>query len=51
MADLAGSVGELRFTVSVTRKETGNVETCEMVGFVDEEKLKQLQDAGILPKE
>lgn len=43
MADLSGAVGELRFTLQITRKETGKVEEVEMVGYLDEEKLKQLQ--------
>jgi hypothetical protein len=50
MAELAGNVGEVRFTVEVTRKETGLVEKIEMVGMVDAEKLKQLQDEGLLAK-
>lgn len=41
--DLSGQVGELRFTVQIARKETGKVEEVEMVGFLDEEKLKALQ--------
>lgn len=43
MPDLSGAVGELRFTVQITRKETGKVEEVEMVGFLDEDKLKELQ--------
>ena len=46
MNALGGEVGELRFTVEVTRKETGKVETYELVGFLDEDKLKELQDGG-----
>lgn len=46
MIELGGQVGELRFTVEVKRKETGKVETYELVGFLDEEKLKELQDGG-----
>jgi hypothetical protein len=41
--NLQGQVGELRFTVEITRKETGKVETVELVGFIDEEKLAELQ--------
>ena len=41
--NLQGQVGELRFTVEITRKETGKVETVEMVGFLDAEKLAELQ--------
>ena len=46
MIELGGQLGELRFTVEVTRKETGKVETYELVGFLDEEKLKEFQDGG-----
>lgn len=44
MSDLSGQVGELRFTLEITRKETGKVETVEMVGFLDEQKLKELNN-------
>lgn len=37
MADLQGKPGELRFTVTVKRAATGKVETCEMVGKVNED--------------
>lgn len=50
MADLSGAVGELRFTVEIKRKETGKVETVELVGFANEEQLKQLQADGVLQK-
>lgn len=43
MPELQGQVGELRFTLHITRKETGKTETVEMVGYLDEEKLKELQ--------
>jgi len=46
MIELGGQVGELRFQVEVKRKETGKIETYELVGFLDEEKLKELQDGG-----
>jgi hypothetical protein len=46
MINLGGQVGELRFTVEVTRKETGKVETYELVGFLDEDKLKELQNGS-----
>jgi len=46
MIELGGEVGELRFTVQVTRKETGKVEEYQLVGFLDEDKLKELQDGG-----
>lgn len=44
MADLQGAVGELSFTLQVTRAETGKVEEYQMVGFLDEDQLKQLQE-------
>lgn len=43
MADLQGQVGELRMTVEIKRKNTGEVEKFDLVGFVDPEKLKELQ--------
>ena len=46
MTALAGQVGELRFVLQVTRKETGKVEEVELVGFLDEDKLKELQNAA-----
>jgi len=41
--NLNGQVGEVKFTLEITRKETGKVETVEMVGFLDEDQLKALQ--------
>lgn len=46
MINLGGQVGELRFKVQITRKETGKVEEVELVGFLDEEKLKELQNGS-----
>lgn len=46
MIELGGQVGELRFTIQVTRKETGAVENYELVGFLDEDKLKELQNGS-----
>lgn len=51
MSDLQGQVGELRMTIEIKRKETGEVEKHELVGFVDEEQLKQLQAEGLVKKE
>lgn len=48
MADLQGQVGEVSFTVQITRKETGQVEEYQMTGFVNEEQLKQLQAEGLI---
>ena len=49
MSELNGQVGELRFNVSVMRKDTGKVETYELVGAIDAkdlEKLKGQSDGG-----
>ena len=46
MINLAGQPGELRFKIQITRKATGKVEEVELVGFLDEEKLKELQNVG-----
>lgn len=46
MIDLNGQAGELRFTIEVKRKETGKVEQYEMIGFLDEDKLKELQNGS-----
>ena len=45
MADLSGVVGEVSFTLSITSKETGETREIPMVGFVNEEQLKALQEA------
>lgn len=39
-------MGELRMTLQITRKETGKVEEVELIGFLDEEKLKELQNGS-----
>lgn len=46
MIELKGQPGELRFTVEIKRKETGQVEQFELVGFLDEDKLKELQNGS-----
>lgn len=46
MPELNGQMGELRFTLEITRKETGKVETVELVGFLDEDKLKELNNGS-----
>jgi hypothetical protein len=43
MIELSGQIGEVRMTVEITRKETGKVETYDLVGFLDEDQLKELQ--------
>ena len=41
MSNLTGQAGELRMSIEVTRKDSGKVETFELIGFTDEEQLKQ----------
>lgn len=51
MSDLKATGGELRATIHVTRKATGKVETFEIIGHTDPEKLKELLEAEKLKKE
>lgn len=46
MSNLGGQMGELRMMLQITRKETGKVEEVELIGYLDEEKLKELQNGG-----
>jgi hypothetical protein len=46
MSELSGQIGEVRMQVQVTRKETGAVENYELVGFLDEDQLKELQNGS-----
>lgn len=46
MTALSGQAGEVRFTLQITRKETGKIEEVELVGFLDEDKLKELQNGS-----
>lgn len=46
MTGLNGQMGELRFTLEIKRKETGKVEKVELVGFLDEDQLKELQNGS-----
>jgi len=46
MISLNGQLGELRFTVQVTRGDTGKVEEYEFVGKIAEDQLKELTDGG-----
>lgn len=41
MSELKGQVGELHFTVQIKRKETGKVETFELVGRVAEDEAQE----------
>lgn len=45
MADLQGQPGELRMTIQVTRAETGEVETYELIGTPIEEDEPQQEDS------
>jgi hypothetical protein len=46
MPELSGQIGELRFTVEIKRKDTGKIEQYELVGFIDEDKLKEFQNGS-----
>ena len=46
MSELSGQVGEVRMQVQITRKETGAVENYELVGFLNEDQLKELQNGS-----
>lgn len=41
--EMQGQVGEINFTLQVTRKDTGLIEEVEMVGYLNPEQLEQLQ--------
>lgn len=52
MSELQGTPGELRATISITRKATGKVETYELVGHVTAEQEQQLlENSGQTEKE
>lgn len=44
MINLQGQSGELRFTVQITRKDTGKVEEIELVGKIISEELTNGSD-------
>ena len=46
MISLNGQPGEVRFTVEIKRAETGKVEQYDLVGYLDEAKLKELQNGS-----
>ena len=46
MIELQGQKAELRFTLEITRKETGKVEQYELIGHLDADKLKELQNGS-----
>lgn len=45
MSNLQGQPGELRMTIEVKRAATGKVDTFELVGHADPEKLQEIVDA------
>jgi hypothetical protein len=42
MSDLAGKPGELHFSVTVKRKDTGKTETYDLIGHVTAEQATEL---------
>lgn len=46
MINLNGQMGEVRLTVEVKRADTGKVEQYELVGYLDEDKLKEIQNGS-----
>lgn len=46
MINLSGQMGEVRFSVEVKRADTGKVEQYDLVGYLDEDKLKELQNGS-----
>ena len=42
MANLQGQPGELRMTLEIKRAATGKVETVEVIGHADREKLQEI---------
>lgn len=45
MSELAADIGELRAVISITRKETGAVETYELVGRTTPEQHAQIEQS------
>lgn len=46
MPELNGKVGELRFTLEITRAETGLTETVELIGKIIPDENEALTDGG-----
>jgi hypothetical protein len=46
MINLQGQPGELRFTVQITRKDTGKVEEVELVGRITPEQFEELTNGS-----
>ena len=45
--NLVGSVGELSFEVQIERADTGQVENYTLVGYIDEQQLKDIQNGSL----
>ena len=45
--NLVGSVGELSFEVQIKRADTGQVENYTLVGYIDEQQLKDIQNGSL----
>jgi len=46
MSSLMGKVGEVTFTVEIKRKDTGKIDTFNLIGKVTNEQLKEIQDGS-----
>jgi hypothetical protein len=46
MSSLMGQVGEVTFTVEIKRKDTGKIDTFNLIGKVTNEQLKEIQDGS-----
>tara|TARA_R110000868_G_scaffold304583_1_gene565703 strand:+ start:253 stop:423 length:171 start_codon:yes stop_codon:yes gene_type:complete len=44
--NLVGPTGELRFTIEIKRKDTGKIDTFNLVGQVTDAQLKEIQDGS-----
>lgn len=46
MPELQGQVGELTFTLQITRKDTGKVEEVQLIGKITDAQMKELKDGS-----
>jgi hypothetical protein len=46
MSNLMGQVGEVTFTVEIKRKDTGKIDTFNLVGKATEEQLKEFTNGS-----
>ena len=51
MSNLQGQPGELRMTIEIKRKDTGKIDTVELVGHADPDKLAEIIAAQAEKKE